>query len=241
MKQFQKVGGVAALVLGATKALGVVFLVVALRGGVSFSDVLYGSAKSLASQEEHPAMAIVQALVIGFPYTLAIIILALALYERWSGEAAQLVRTATIVAVVAFGFYLSLAVMSVVGMPGILQLYRQDHSQGLTAYFAFNVVTLGLRQTGAFALGCFLLLVGWIVLRTRDVPRPIAYLAVVAGAGFVLRGFVAPLAVGLVGDIALIVWAVWLGVLMLRSRSMVASPARQAAAMPQSGRVADLP
>jgi hypothetical protein len=127
------------------------------------------------------------------------------------------------------------------GMPGILQIYGQDHTQGLTAYFAFNVVTLGLRQTGAFALGCFLLLVSWIVLRTRDVPRPIAYLAMVAGAGFILRGFVAPLTVGLVGDGALVVWAAWLGILMLRSRSMVVSPARQATAMPQSSRIADLP
>jgi hypothetical protein len=241
MKQFQKVGGVAALVLAATKGISAVFLVVGLRGGLSTSDVLYGSAKSLASQEGHASMALVQALLIGFPYTLALIILALALYERWRGKAAQLAGTATILAVVAFGFYLSLAVTTVVGMPGILQIYGQDHTQGLNAYFTFNVVTLGLRQTGAFALGCFLLLVGWIVLRTRDLPRPIAYLAMVAGAGFILRGFVAPLTVGLVGDIALTVWAAWLGILMLRSRSVDVSPARQATAMPQSSRVADLP
>jgi hypothetical protein len=139
-----------------------------------------------------------------------------------------------VLAVVAFGFYLSLAVTSVVAMPGILQLYGQDHAQGLTAYFTFNVVSLGLRQTGAFALGCFLLVVGWIVLRTRDVPRPIAYIAMVAGAGFILRGFVAPLAFGLVGDVALVVWAAWLGVLMLGSRSTVASRSRQATAIPQS-------
>jgi hypothetical protein len=241
MKQLQKVGGVAALVLAATKGISAIFLVVALRGGLSTSDVLYGSAKGLASQEGHASMALVQALLFGFPYALALIILALALYERWSSKAAQLAGTATILAVVAFGFYLSLAVTILVGMPGILQIYGQDHTQGLTAYFAFNVVTLGLRQTGAFALGCFLLVVSWIVLRTRDVPRPIAYLAMVAGAGFILRGFVAPLTVGLVGDGALVVWAVWLGILMLRSRSMVASPARQTAAMAQSGRVADLP
>jgi hypothetical protein len=76
-----------------------------------------------------------------------------------------------------------------------------------------------------------LILAGWAALRARDLPRPLAYFGIVVGVDQLLEVFVRPLApvFGLAAGIGLIIWSVWLGVLLVRSRSTVRSDSRQAA------------
>jgi hypothetical protein len=69
-------------------------------------------------------------------------------------------------------------------------------------------------------------------LSARDLQRPFAYFAIVVGVDQLLEVFVRPLApvFGLAAGIGGIVWYLWLGVLLVRSRSMVPSDSRHVAA-----------
>jgi hypothetical protein len=89
-----------------------------------------------------------------------------------------------------------------------------------------------LEEGSRFAGGFFMILLGWAALSARDLQRPLAYLIIVVGIDQLLEVFVRPLApvFGPVAGIGVIIWSVWLGVLLLRSRSMVPSESRQVAA-----------
>jgi hypothetical protein len=223
MKDFQKIGGAAALYQAAFAISALAFLLVGSRAmGLSVQDVIDGSGKYLAAQSTYRTVFVLQTLG-GIAYAASILVLALALYERWKKISAPLAGTATAIALVASTAFLLLGVSTIVGMPAIIQLYAQDHTQGFTAWVAFNSVTFSFREAADFAVGGFLLCVGWTMLRARDLPRPLAYIAILAGVGNVIRLLVPP--VGLVGLVLQIVWVVWLGFLLLRSRSMASTTA----------------
>jgi hypothetical protein len=203
-----------------------VFLIVGSGAmGLSVQDVMDGTSKYLAAQSTYRTAFVLQTAG-GIAYSAAILVLALALYERWRTTSAALTRTATAAALVASTAFLFLGIAFIVGLPGIIKLDAQDHTQGYTAWVVFNAVTFGFREAAGFALGGYLILVGWVMLRTRDLPRPLAYIAILAGAAAFISLVIPPLA--LVGLVARIVWTVWLGILLLRARSLVASRAGSA-------------
>jgi hypothetical protein len=221
MRGFQRIGGVAAFYQAAFVIFALAFLLVGSGAmGLSVQDVINGTSKYLVAQTTYRSAFVLQTFG-GIVYSAAILVLAVALYERWKTISAPLAGMATAAAVVASTGFLVLGAAFIVGMPGITQLYSQDHTQGYTAWVAFNSVTFGIREAADFALGGFLLCVGWIMLRARDLPRPLAYIATLSGAGHVIGLLVPPAA--LLGLAALIVWSVWLGVLLLRSRSLAAT------------------
>jgi hypothetical protein len=226
MKDFQRIGGVAALYQAAFVIGSLMFLIVGSGAmGLSVQDVMDGTSKYLAAQSTYRTAFVLQTAG-GIAYSAAILILALALYERWSTTSATLTRTATAAALVASTAFLFLGIAFIVGLPGIIKLDAQDHTQGYTAWVVFNAVTFGFREAANFALGGYLILIGWVMLRARDLPRPLAYIGFLAGAGNLMRLVIAPL--GLVGTVALIVWVAWIGFALLRSRSLVASSAGSA-------------
>jgi hypothetical protein len=221
MKDFQRIAGVAALYQAAFVIAVLVFFIVSPGAmGLSIQDAIDGNSKYLAAQATYRTIFVLQT-VGGIAYSAAILVLALALSERWRTTSVPLARTATAAALVASTAFLLLGISVIVGMPSIIQLNAQDHTQGYTAWVAFNAVTFGFREAANFALGGFLILIGWVMLRARDLPRPLAYVAILAGAASLIRLVFPPL--GLVGNVALIVWVAWIGFLLLRSRSLVAS------------------
>lgn len=226
MKDIQKIGGAAALYQAAFAIAALAFLLVGSRAmGLSVQDVMDGTSKYLAAQSTYRTAFVLET-VGGIAYSAAILVLALALYERWRTTSTALARTATAAALVASTAFLFLGIALVVGLPGITQLYAQDHTQGYTAWVVFNAVTFGFREAAGFALGGYLILIGLVMLRARDLPRPLAYIAILAGAADLTRLVIPPL--GLVGLVGLVVWTVWLGFLLLGSRSLVASSAGSA-------------
>jgi hypothetical protein len=78
-------------------------------------------------------------------------------------------------------------------------------------------VFLGLGIAGDSALGWVLLLIGWAALKTRGLPRILSYLSVLVGVVMILEFAVQPFM--FVGLFLGIVWGLWLGVVLLRSKS----------------------
>jgi hypothetical protein len=224
MKDFQKLGGWISLLLSALLIVDFAVFGSILRvAGLSAEDATSGSAKFLAAQGTYETAftfndLIVVAIMVATP------VVALVLYERWREKSARLAGMAVVFAVVSSTAYFCFALTLMVGTPSIVHLYGQDHAQGITAFAAFSSVTAGLRMAGRFAFGFFLILVGSAALQARDLSRPLAYLAILAG----VLNF-APGVLGLAANILTIVWAAWLGVLLLRAASPISSASRAVA------------
>jgi hypothetical protein len=223
MKDSHKLAGVVALVWSALLIADVALFTGILRAaGLSADDATNGSAKFLAAQATYSTAFTLNDMVL-VAITIATLVVAFLLYERWRDKSARLAGMALVAAIVSSTAFFCFALTLTTGTPNIVQLYGQDHAQAFTAYTAFYSVSLGLRATGRFAFGFFLILAGCAALRARDLPRPIAYLAILAGA----LDF-APGVLGLGANIAVVIWAAWLGVLLLRSSS-TAAPASSVA------------
>jgi hypothetical protein len=232
MNGFQKVGGVAsfiqaALLIGVIGLLFTAFPAI----GLTAKDLDSGSGKFLEASAKYPAIlaSLPIALLAGAVVT---VVLALALQERWRNRSLQLANLVVAAALVLATLRIATGLTLFIGTPKIVDLYGTDHAQALTAYASFSAITGGLEEGSRFAGGFFMILVGWAALSVRDLQRPLAYLIIIVGVDQLLEVFVRPLApvFGPVAGIGVIIWSVWLGVLLVRSRSMVPSESRQVAA-----------
>ena len=231
MNDFQKVGGVASFIQAALLIGAIGLAIVAFPAiGLTINDLAAGSGKFLEGSAKYPAIfaSLDFALVGG---AVVILIVALVLYERWRNKSLRLANLFVASALVLATLRIATGLTMFIGTPRIADLYVTDHAQAVTAYAAFSAVTSGMEEGSRFAAGCFLILAGWTALAARDLPRPLAYLAIVVGVDQLLEVFVRPLApvFGLAAGIGLIIWSVWIGVLLLRSRSMMPSDSRQSA------------
>jgi hypothetical protein len=232
MNDFQKVGAVASFIQAALLIGAIGLAVTAFPAiGLTINDLANGNGKFLEASAKYPAIfasldfVLLAGAVVG-------LVLALVLYERWRNKSARLAILVLAAALVLATLHIATGLTMFIGTPRIVDLYGQDHAQAMTAYAALSAVTAGLEESSRFAIGFFTILVGWAALSARDLQRPFAYFAIVVGVDQLLEVFVRPLApvFGLAAGIGGIVWYVWLGVLLVRSRSMVPSDSRQVAA-----------
>jgi hypothetical protein len=68
----------------------------------------------------------------------------------------------------------------------------------------------------------WLLLLGWVALRAKELPRVLNYLGVVIGIAGILSVVLEP-ALAAVYGLGLIIWFVWLGIVMLRRSPILAA------------------
>jgi hypothetical protein len=90
-------------------------------------------------------------------------------------------------------------------------------AQNLSNRRAVTAICLGLLFAGDHALGWVLLLIGWAALKTKELSRILSYLLMLYGIIVILEFAVYPFM--FVGVILGIIWGVWLGVVLLRSKA----------------------
>lgn len=158
-------------------------------------------------------------------------VLAFALHDRLRAAAPFAARLATAAGLLwAFALVTSGMVFTF-GMTTVVSLAGTDRAQAVLAWQAIEPVAQALGGAGGEVLGgLWVLLVSGIALRGRALPQALAWLGVVVGAAG-LASVVPPLqeaayAFGLLQ----IVWFVWLGVTLLRTKetaTAVAVPASE--------------
>jgi hypothetical protein len=107
--------------------------------------------------------------------------------------------------------WLASALIGIVGKPSIVS------ANDASAYRAVQGVYLGLAIAGDHALGWVLLLIGWAALKARGLARILSYLLMLSAILGILEFAVQPFmfVVIFLG----IIWGVWLGVVLLRSKA----------------------
>jgi hypothetical protein len=234
MRNLQKAGGVAALIMAATWIVGFAVLLGVLTP-TGYYDPGVDAVQKVAILADNQAIVSIGYLVPFVVWGIFQVVLALALYDRLKAGAPAMAQTATAIGLIWAGLVIASGMVANVGIAAVVDLYARDPAQAGSAWQAIETVQLGLGGGNEIVGGVWVLLIGWAALRSGELSRALNYLGVVAGVSGILT--VVPVlevlgaveVLGLVFGLGLIVWFIWVGIVMLRSSSSVTTERAQTA------------
>lgn len=218
MKNFQKMGGIAALIGAATIILGaVVYATLLVPKGFGSNNP--DPSRIVALLADNQATMRLWLQIIWLAFGACLIFLSLALHERLKAGSPELTQAVTIFTLIWAVLVIVVGTLSINDLDTVVRLFGQDPAQAATVWLTLDTVETGLGAGGGETIvtGLWLLLLSWAALQARALPRLLNYLGVVVGLAGVLYVFTASDAVLSVNALGLIVWFVWLGIVMLRS------------------------
>ncbi|PKQ15725.1 MAG: hypothetical protein CVT67_08390 [Actinobacteria bacterium HGW-Actinobacteria-7] len=222
----QKAGGMAALYLALAyiAAMPYFLLVVDYQGATTGADkvaVIVGNYASMYTM--YLVTYVFFGVVLG--------VLAFALYDRLRAYAPSTARIATAVGLLwSFALVTSGMVWNY-GMTTVIALVKTDPTQAQVVWQSVEPITNALGGAGGeFLGGLWVLLVSWIALRSGALPKALGWLGMVIGVSG-LASVVPPVhdaayAFGLLQ----IVWFVWIGVALMRTKATQAEQGSLASA-----------
>ena len=212
MKNFQKMGGIAALYMAVAYVLGIVgFKLVA-----DYSSVV-DPVEKVAFLMDNQTITYMLHLIVYVLWGVFMVVLALALYKRLKAGSLAMMQTAAVLGFIWAGLIIASGMIFNIGMDSVINLYGQDPTQAATVWLAIESVFEGLGGGNEFVGGLWLLLVSWAALRAEAFPKLLNYLGLVLGVAGILSA-IPPL--GEIGaaifGLGQIVWFAWLGIVLLR-------------------------
>jgi hypothetical protein len=220
MNDFQKTGGVAALIQAATFVVGL-GMYFTLLAPYSTGDVDPG--QYVAFLADNQAIMRAWNLVIFEVFGVFLVILSLALYERLKAGSPAMAQAATAFGLIWAALIMGTGLVANNDLGVVVDLYGKDPAQAATVWLALDSVENGLGGTDEIVGGLWVLLVSWSALRAGGLPRTLNYLGLVIGVAGILTVVPALDVLGIVFGLGSIVWFVWLGIVMLRSRPSAAA------------------
>lgn len=209
--KLQKIGGVASIGFACLCAIFLVFFfLVCPRLGLVGSSDWIDPVKINAAWSTSP-ITLVLFNFVPILFSIALILIALALRERMQAGVPNLMRVVVIGVSITCALLLASALIEITTSPTIAS------AQNLSTRRAVTAIYFGLIFAGDHAMGWVLLLIGWAALKTRCLPRILSYLTMLYGIVLVLEFAVPPFMN--VGVILGIIWGVWLGGVLLRSEA----------------------
>jgi hypothetical protein len=210
----QRAGGVAALYLAAAYLVAMPYflLVVNLQG-------LAGPAEKVAAlatyQNSHYVMYLITYVVFG----IVLGTLARVLSKRLSGSP----TIAAVGGVVGFIWACMLVASGLIfnfGAGAAVELLAKSPAQAASLWQVIQPVADGLSSgQGELLGGLWVLLVSVAALRTGALPNPLNWLGVLIGVAGIVSVVPVLREVGLVFGLLQIIWFIWLGIVMLRTKA----------------------
>ena len=214
MNDLQKMGGVAALIEAATYVVGLGLALTLLAPVLDADPDQY-----VAFLADNLTLMYIWHLIIYVVNGVFLVVLALALHERLKAGSPALVQTATAFGLIWAGLVIASGMLIINDLGVVADLYDKDPAQAATVWLALSAVEEGLGGAIELPGGLWVLLLSWAALRAGGLPRALNYLGGVIGVAGILT--VVP-ALGELGGtifgLGFIVWFVWVGIVMLRSR-----------------------
>ena len=214
MKTLQKSGGFAALYLAVAYLIGMVIFLAVL----DYPSITDPAQKAALLVEMQMVVFSTNLLMYVF-FGVALIVLALALYDRLQSGAMALMQVATALGIIWAGLLIASGMVANAGIAPVVALYATDPGQAALTWQAIETVANGLGNgNGEILGGLWALLVSLAALRTGGLPRGLNILGLWVGAVGILSLIpgLTDLLIGVFG-LSQIIWFVWLGIVLLRS------------------------
>jgi hypothetical protein len=220
MKNLQKMGGVAALYEAASYIIAMVGYLVVLD---TLDDV--DPVQQVVSLVDNQAFYYTLNLIAYVFWGFAMVVLALALYQRLKSGSPALAQIATAVGLIWATVIIASGMISNYGMGVVVDLYSTDATQAGTIWLAISSVVDGLGgASGEILGGPWVLLVSLAALRAGELPKALNYLGVMLAVAGILSTIPALfITLGLLFGMGKIVWLIWLGIVLLRSETSTIS------------------
>lgn len=220
MNGLQRMGGVAALIAGATFVAGfaLLFALLAPAGYLATDADPLRNAAFLADNE---AVMYLWYLTIYVVFGVFLIVLSLALHERLEDRSPAMARISAAFGLIWAGLVIASGMVANVGTGVVAKLYGEDPEQAASVWLALDFVVRGLGGGNEIVGGLWVLLVSLAALRAGGLPRILNYFGAMVGAAGILTVVPALAALevpGAIFGLGLIVWFVWVGVVMLRGK-----------------------
>jgi hypothetical protein len=218
MNDLQKMGGIAALYEATAYVLGIVFFIFVVDYSGDVDPV-----QKVALLVDNQVSMVIMTLFVFVVFGVFLVILVLALYNRLKAGSPAIVQTATVFGFIWAGLVMASGMIFIIGMDNVVDLYGQDPAQAATVWLAIDSVFDGIGGGVELVGGIWILLVSWAALRAGELPRALNYLGLVIGVVGILTVVPALEVLTDVFGLSQIVWFVWLGIVMLRSRPKAAA------------------
>ncbi|MGB2770900.1 MAG: DUF4386 family protein [Anaerolineae bacterium] len=215
MKTLQKSGGFAALYLAVAYLIGMA-LFIGVLDTLSITD----PAQKVALLVRMQMVIFSTNLLMYVFFGVVLIVLALALYDRLQAGAPALMQVATTLGIIWAGSLIASGMVANAGIAPVVALYATDPGQAALTWQAIETVAGGLgNANGEILGGLWALLVSVAALRSGGLPRGLNMLGLLVGAVGILS-LIPGLTDALIGVFGLsqIIWYVWLGIVLLRSK-----------------------
>ena len=216
MKNLLKMGGIAALIGAATNLLALVVLLTILAPTGYGSDDPGQVVVFLANNQ-----AFIRGwyLIIYLVFGVSMIFPALALYERLKAGSPALAQAVITLGLIWAVLIIVNGTLSIHNVSTVVKLYGENPAQAATVWLTLQPVVTGLGGGGGETVvnALWFLLVCWIALRARELPRVLNYLGLVIGvAGILTVLLTSQLLMAVVYGLGLIIWFAWLGIVIFR-------------------------
>jgi hypothetical protein len=223
VKNVQKLGGFAAVYLAAAYAIGIALFLVVLD-----YPHMVEPAQKVALIVDMPMVIYLTNLVLYVIFGIVLAVLALALYEGLHAASPAIVRLAMAIGLIWAGLLSASGMVANAGIAPVVALHGKDPAQAALAWLAIESVSNGLSSANGEILGgVWTLLVTWAAWQAKGLPKGLNYLGLVVG----VVGLVSAIpglndVAGLFG-LSQMLWFIWLGIVLLRSKPSTADVRRQ--------------
>lgn len=217
MKNLLKMGGIAALIGAATNlfALGV-YATLLLPKGFGSDD----PGTIVVFLADNQAFMRVFDVIIYLVFGVGMIFLALALYERLKAGSPALAQAVTTFGLIYAVLVILVGTLAINNVSTVVKLYGENPAQAATVWLTLDSVEAGLGGGGGETMvnALWLLLLSYVALRARELPRVLNYFGLVVGVAGILTVLLTSLDLtAYIYGLGLIIWFIWLGIVLLRN------------------------
>jgi hypothetical protein len=215
MKNLLKMGGIAALIGAATNLFALVTLLTLLVPKGFGSD---DPGQIVAFLADNQAFMRVFDIIIYLVFGVGMIFLSLALYERLKAGSPALAQAVTTFGLIYAVLVIVVGTLEISNVSTVVKLYGENPAQAATVWLTLDSVATGLGGGGGETIvnALWLLLLSYVALRARELPRVLNYFGLVVGLAGILTVLLTSLdLMAVVYGLGLIIWFIWMGIVLL--------------------------